>query len=261
MWGRLYLRIENGRIKSKICDEEESMYQNYIFDLYGTLVDIHTDEFKPSLWKKMAAFYSLKGANYQGRELMNKYLEYVEEEQVKLAKKQGMEISHVEIVLDKVFAKLYTKKGVKVNKQLIDDTMVMFRMLSTTHIRLFPGVKELLQRLRRDGKGIYLLSNAQASFTRPEMQMLGIYDCFDGILYSSEVLVKKPSEAFYQRLFEEFKLDKKTAVMVGNDARADMIGASDFGIPGIYVRTDDSWRPDKLPNGCYEIEHIGEVYP
>ena len=26
------------------------MYQNYIFDLYGTLVDIRTNERKPSLW-------------------------------------------------------------------------------------------------------------------------------------------------------------------------------------------------------------------
>lgn len=30
------------------------MYQNYIFDLYGTLVDIHTNENKHYLWEKMA---------------------------------------------------------------------------------------------------------------------------------------------------------------------------------------------------------------
>ena len=28
------------------------MYQNYIFDLYGTLVDIHTNEKKAYLWEK-----------------------------------------------------------------------------------------------------------------------------------------------------------------------------------------------------------------
>ena len=32
-------------------------YQNYIFDLYGTLVDIHTDENKASLWKKIAVYF------------------------------------------------------------------------------------------------------------------------------------------------------------------------------------------------------------
>ena len=33
-------------------------YQNYIFDLYGTLVDIHTDEDQPPAWAALARFYS-----------------------------------------------------------------------------------------------------------------------------------------------------------------------------------------------------------
>ena len=45
------------------------MYQNYIFDLYGTLIDMWTDEYMPTLWKQMAAFYSLKGAAYTAKEL------------------------------------------------------------------------------------------------------------------------------------------------------------------------------------------------
>ena len=28
------------------------MYQNYIFDLYGTLLDIHTDEYSKNFYKK-----------------------------------------------------------------------------------------------------------------------------------------------------------------------------------------------------------------
>ena len=34
-------------------------YENYIFDLYGTLVDIHTDEEKTELWEKLAQFLRL----------------------------------------------------------------------------------------------------------------------------------------------------------------------------------------------------------
>ena len=32
-------------------------YDNYIFDLYGTLVDIHTDESDTAIWEKLAMFY------------------------------------------------------------------------------------------------------------------------------------------------------------------------------------------------------------
>jgi len=42
----------------------------------------------------------------------------------------------------------------------------------------------LLGQLHNAGRKIYLLSNAQRVFTEPEMKMLGIYNSFDGILYS-----------------------------------------------------------------------------
>lgn len=48
------------------------MYQNYIFDLYGTLVDIRTNERKPSLWKYMAQYMTLQGAAYTPAELKKK---------------------------------------------------------------------------------------------------------------------------------------------------------------------------------------------
>lgn len=40
------------------------MYDNYIFDLYGTLADIRTNEEKPYLWRKMSELYTSLGAAY-----------------------------------------------------------------------------------------------------------------------------------------------------------------------------------------------------
>ena len=48
-------------------------YENYIFDLYGTLVDIHTDEEKTELWEILAQFYGYYGAVYTAEELKNAY--------------------------------------------------------------------------------------------------------------------------------------------------------------------------------------------
>ena len=36
-------------------------YDNYVFDLYGTLVDIHTDEEPKEIWDKLALFYGYYG--------------------------------------------------------------------------------------------------------------------------------------------------------------------------------------------------------
>ena len=41
---------------------ERNMYKNYVFDVYGTLVDIHTNEYEIATWQKLAktlAFYDV----------------------------------------------------------------------------------------------------------------------------------------------------------------------------------------------------------
>lgn len=52
-------------------------YQNYVFDLYGTLVDIHTDEEQQMLWEKMAMFYGYQGAFYTPAELHDAFYDMV----------------------------------------------------------------------------------------------------------------------------------------------------------------------------------------
>ena len=50
-----------------------NVYKNYIFDFYGTLVDILTDEKDPALWDKLAQLYQAYGADYKGEGLRKSY--------------------------------------------------------------------------------------------------------------------------------------------------------------------------------------------
>ena len=139
--------------------------------------------------------------------------------------------------------------------------MITFRSLSLCYIRLFEGVPELFLRLKEAGKKCYLLSNAQRTFTEAEMKLLGIYGSFDGILYSSDAGVKKPSENFYHTLFQKYCLKKESSVMIGNEYQADVLGACDYGIDSIHVHVDQSGRRQgALPGNCVEIEKVGEVF-
>ena len=40
-----------------------NVYKNYIFDFYGTLVDILTDEKDPALWDKFCLLYTSDAAD------------------------------------------------------------------------------------------------------------------------------------------------------------------------------------------------------
>ena len=127
------------------------MYKNYIFDLYGTLIDINTDEDYEDLWIEMADFYSMKTASYDAKELKETYHKLCKEEEKKLIKKYK-NITHHEIDIHNVFKKLYTLKGVKVSTSSVSATAQYFRILSTKYVRLYDGAEEFLISLKEKGK-------------------------------------------------------------------------------------------------------------
>ena len=104
------------------------------------------------------------------------------------------------------------------------QTACVFREATRRYLCVYDGVKELLEELGRRGRGVYLLSNAQADFTRPEIGMLGLTDYFDGIVLSSEQGVKKPSPVLFETLLETYGLNRRESIMIGNDRESDIEG-------------------------------------
>lgn len=246
------------------------MYSNYIFDLYGTLADIHTNEQKAYLWKKLACFLSLKGASYTPQELRSTFYQLLEqavEQQTSAllsnrSAKEDINRIHPEPDIAPVFEHIFTQKGITASEDEIQDFAVMWRSISLEKLHLFDGVLELLQRLKAAGKGVYLLSNAQALFTRPELNYLGITGYFDGILLSSEAGVKKPDPAFFHMLLSKYHLKPEESIMTGNDDIADCHGAAAAGLDSLYIYTEQSpKRTRPLPVNCREITHMSQVFP
>ena len=98
------------------------MYHNFIFDLYGTLVDIHTNENKTSLWKRLALFYSFQGASYTGRELRNRYRQLET-----AARKVPSSYTCPEICAADIFRTLYVEKGIQPTEALLTATGQFFQ--------------------------------------------------------------------------------------------------------------------------------------
>ncbi len=234
------------------------MYKNYVFDLYGTLIDLNTDEQSDELWEKMAIFYGYKGADYTCDELHSEYIRLVEKEK-KLAQRRHKEYSGVDIKLEKVFRQLYTQKGVKTTKALLLFTSEAFRCFSTKYIKLYDGVIDLLETLKSKGKRIYLLSNAQRVFTENELNMFGLTEYFDGICLSSDEECLKPDYNYFKILFDRYELEKSESIMIGNDHLADTGGATDFGIDSLYINQSISPPIEDEIRSTYKVMD-GDVF-
>lgn len=210
------------------------MYKNYIFDLYGTLIDINTDEWSDELWKKIQILYAYHGAHYSYSELNEEYGRLVELEK-KAVQERHPDYSVIDIKIEKVFRKLFEQRGISVSEECVLFVAEAFRCYSTKYIRLYDGVIDLLDTLKKKGKKIYLLSNAQRSFTENELNMLGLTKYFDGIVISSDEECSKPDGNYYKILFERYGLKKRDSIMIGNDCLSDIGGAADFGIDSLYI--------------------------
>ncbi len=219
-------------------------YTAFAFDLYGTLIEMRTDEEELPFWQKMAELYAVYGADYTAAGLRREYKRITREEENKLIAATGCRIP--EVKLEKVFARLLTEAKAT-HPAVHRDTDIgalscyianSFRVLSRHRMKLYPHVPELLKLLRDSGRGVYMLSNAQAVFTTPEIEQLGLTPYFDDIFLSSDIGVKKPEPLFFEKLMQKHSLDPEKTVMVGNDLAADMGIALACGTAGIHINSD-----------------------
>lgn len=236
-------------------------YRHYMFDLYGTLVDIHTDEQADGMWEKLAFFFGYYGALYAPDELKDRYGALVKAAEQELACAETVRYAHEaspEIEITGVFLALYREKGITADRTLAVHTGQVFRALSTDYVRLYPGTKEMLQKLRAQGKHVWLLSNAQRIFTAYEIRMLGIEDCFEDIFISSDHGTKKPDPRFFQALLDKHAIEPSESLYVGNDSRCDVAGAHGVGMDAFYVGSNLSPEGDDGSAAEYYTKHFTE---
>ena len=210
------------------------MYKNLIFDLYGTLVDIHTEEDR-LVWEKTALYFGYYGAHYTTEEVQDAFHHQLQLRQAKAG--QSYEC-FPDIPIEEVMAALFREKGITGNADALGlNAAQLFRIYSTEYIRLYPKVLESLARLREKGHRLWLLSNAQRVFTEYELRHLGLTDVFDGVYISSVYGYRKPDRRFFGALLEEQGIDPENALMIGNDRQTDIAGAQSAGLPTLYMHT------------------------
>ena len=239
--------------------EKHKMYKNYIFDLYGTLIDIRTDEESQKVWDEYAAWLTERGMKYTGEEV---HLVY-SEETAKLVAVES-EYEHKEIDLLPVFTYICRNKKPSVTDEEIWEAGEKFRIFSTSFIKLYDNSKKVLESLKQAGKNVYLLSNAQRIFTWQELEVTGILEYFDDIFISSDYGCKKPDISFYKALINKHNLNVEESIMIGNDSTTDIAGALAMGMDGLYIKTEISPENDPIPPCKYafadgDIGHVLEI--
>lgn len=225
---------------------------DFLFDLYGTLIDIKTDEEKEELWRWVADELGAESAESVREEYSSLCTHF--------ASASSLELFEFDLI--RVFEQMLRAHGRDWRDAAAFATD--FRLNSRERLELFPHVTDILSGLHERGAGVYLVSNAQTCFTLGELRECGISELFDGILISSDAGVKKPSARIFELAAERFGLELGSCVYVGNDMRDDVLGAHGAGLTTVYIPTEQSGRyptlvlpePDRVARDHAELKNI-----
>ncbi|MFF3693297.1 HAD family hydrolase [Streptomyces sp. NPDC002221] len=122
-----------------------------------------------------------------------------------------------------------------------------------------PRAAAAVRELRASGLSLVLAANTD----RPEpvrrgtLQDAGIAHCFDALVLSSTLGVRKPDRRFYAEVARVAGCPAGDILFVGDNARTDALGPRAYGMSAVLVRPGP--RPEALPPDIATIPHIGEL--
>jgi len=227
-----------------------------IFDLYGTLINIRTDEGDPRVYEELSGFLSYSRVNIDPEQLRQKYLAKIR------AQIDRSHETHPDVNVMKVFSELiHEHLDGRMEARLPLYTARLFRSLSRRVFEPFPGVYGMLERLR-DHYPLGLLSDAQRCYTEPEIKQLRLDWFFDLILMSSDHGFRKPEPRYFALALDSMGIRPQDAVYVGDNACRDLVGSKLAGMKMVLVRSSErecgGFVPDAYLDDIADLEDLLE---
>jgi phosphoglycolate phosphatase len=133
--------------------------------------------------------------------------------------------------------------------EALEFFMAYYRVHPLDFTRLYPGVKESLERLSAAGKRMAVLTNKPVNISRAILDGLGVYHYFFQVYGGNSFEFKKPHSAGVEALMREAGVGRDTTLMVG-DSSVDVETARHAGIQCCGVTY--GFQPESLANPAPE---------
>lgn len=111
----------------------------------------------------------------------------------------------------------------------------------TPEISLYPGVRELLERLRKTKK-LGLITDGRPEGQRAKLRALRIGDLFDKIIITDELggpEYRKPNEAAFQLMQACLQVPFEKMAYIGDNAQKDFSAPQSLGMLAVYFCNQD----------------------
>lgn len=169
--------------------------------------------------------------------------------------------THREARFDHVLNYLLMESKIHLNgKVRIEDLLKIYYDQIYSYRKVYPEMIETLVVLQEAGVRMGIISNTtNPGFMKDyEQSLLGLDPYFEFSIYSSEVPYRKPHPSIFQLALVRLNLNPSEVLFVGDNLKADVVGAQSVGMPTAWLnRNEKTLPPDIIPD--YQIRTTTEL--
>ncbi|MGE5798439.1 MAG: TIGR02253 family HAD-type hydrolase [Ignavibacteria bacterium] len=217
------------------------MIKAVVFDLDNTLVDFMK-------MKKRAIEEAIPAMVDAGLEITPEVsLKIIDE----IYKEQGIEYQQV-------FDEFLNRVLNKVDYKILSAGIVAYRRAREASLIPYPHVYSTLNKLLKLGIKMGILSDAPVKEAWLRLAYLNFHHIVDAVVTFDETGVRKPDPAPFKMILERLKVNPEEAVMVGDWAERDIVGAAKVGMKTAFAKYGDTFNTENH-NADFQLNDISEL--
>lgn len=231
-----------------------------IFDINGTLSDIHTNEWHDDVYRVLSNLLSYQGILLGPNDIKYLYFDIMKKQRSVDGDR------HREFDVVAIFDEIVRQHSTGFTRTLPPQKIEQLpRLLAEVHraasrfrLQAYPGVEDVIRQLHPKYR-LAIISDAQTAYALPELHAVGLSDYFDPIIISGDFGYRKPDLRLFSAALTAMKMDPAEVLYVGNDMYRDVYGAQRLKMKTVFFKSNQGTQEKDGVKPDYIIYNFSEL--
>ncbi|MGA8265791.1 MAG: TIGR02253 family HAD-type hydrolase, partial [Ignavibacteriaceae bacterium] len=162
------------------------------------------------------------------------------------------------IEYQQVFDLFLQRVNNEVDYKILSAGIVAYRRAREAALIPYPHVYSTLNKLLKLGILMGILSDAPAKEAWLRLAYLNFHHIVDAVVTFEDTGERKPNPATFLAVLKKLEVKPEEALMVGDWAERDIVGAKNVGMKTAFAKYGDTFNT-KIHNADYELNDVSEL--
>lgn len=157
-----------------------------------------------------------------------------------------------------VFDELLQREFGEVDPKILASGIVAYRRARESALVLYPHAQMTLLELAKRGIRLGVVSDAPRLQVWLRLCGLGLQHVFDAVVTFDDTGERKPAPAPFREVLRRLGVDPHEAMMIGDWAERDVVGAKSLGMKTVFARYGDTFDT-KVSGADFDVDDVFEL--